>query len=292
MVIIGALEKPPDPVIKRIDPLNGYQVVNEMNYNDFFSDKLGGQVNAETMNGALINTIIPFVHPDTGQDVHLVTTWTTHPNVKYPEEDFFGYAYFMVRYPDGSYDWGCVSVPDDIVNGVALQGIRTIAQSPWEPDTYYFGGYAKTTVALGDTNSDTAWIYKATITDNKRPIVPTIIGPESGKIGEEYSYVIASTDPNDDSVYYFIDWGDGETEDWIGPFASGEDIVINHTWTKKGRYDLYVMAKDTNDAGSYWSQIEFTLSKSKPFNFEYTIFPPLFVEFWSIIVDKIKDLFV
>jgi hypothetical protein len=37
---------------------------------------------------------------------------------------------------------------------------------------------------------------------------------------------------------------------------------------------------------------KFTLSKSKPFNFDYTIFPPFFVEFWSIIVDKIKDLFV
>jgi hypothetical protein len=289
IVIIGALEKPPEPMIKRIDPSNGYDVVDEVNYNDFFSDKLGGEVNTETMNGAIINTLLPFVHPDTYKDVHLVTTWVMHPNIVFHEKDFFGYAYYMVRYSDGTYDWGCVSDPEDIVNGIPLQGLRTIAQSPWDSQTYYFGGYAKTTADLGDTNSDTAWMYKATLTDNKRPMVPTIVGPDSDKNGEECTYVISSIDPNGDNLYYFIDWGDGETEGWIGPFASGEEIVINHTWNKKGMYDLCVMVKDTNDAGSYWSQIEVSMSKVKTLNFDDTIFYRLFIDFWSIVVDKMKE---
>jgi len=292
MVIIGALEKPPEPVIKRIDPLLDYQVVDEVNYNDFFSDKLGGEVNTETMNGAIINTLIPFIHPDTGKDVHLVTTWVMHPNIEFPEKDLFGYAYYMVRYPNATYNWGCVSVPEDIVYGIPLQGLRTIAQSPWDSETYYFGGYAKTRADLGDTNSDTAWIYKATLTDNKRPMAPLIVGPDHAKKGEECSYVISSIDPNDDNLYYFIDWGDEETSGWLGPYSSGKEIVINHSWNKNGWYNLYVMAKDENNAGSYWSQIEVSMSKGKPFNFDNTFFYRFFIDFWSIDVDEKKEAFV
>jgi len=55
---------------------------------------------------------------------------------------------------------------------------------------------------------------------NQPPNAPMITGPAEGVVGEEYEYTCVSTDPEDDDVYYYIDWGDGNVEDWIGPYAS------------------------------------------------------------------------
>ena len=50
------------------------------------------------------------------------------------------------------------------------------------------------------------------------PSAPQISGPASGKTGEEYDYTFMSIDPTDDDVFYYIVWGDGEVEEWIGPY--------------------------------------------------------------------------
>ncbi len=33
--------------------------------------------------------------------------------------------------------------------------------------------------------------------------------------------------------YYYIGWGDGELEKWLGPHDSGKEITINHIWGEK-----------------------------------------------------------
>ena len=44
---------------------------------------------------------------------------------------------------------------------------------------------------------------------NNPPEKPKIDGKTSGKVGNSYSYVFTSIDPDGDQVSYFIDWGDG-----------------------------------------------------------------------------------
>lgn len=39
-------------------------------------------------------------------------------------------------------------------------------------------------------------------------------------------------------------WGDGTSDKWSGPYASGEEVTFNHTYIKKGRIFINAKAKD------------------------------------------------
>ncbi|MDH7518099.1 MAG: M28 family peptidase [Candidatus Thermoplasmatota archaeon] len=86
------------------------------------------------------------------------------------------------------------------------------------------------------------------------PAVPTITGPINGVINQEYTYTVVTTDPDDDDVYYYIDWGDGTNSGWLGPYTSGAPIQSSHTWLGLGSYQVRVKAKDINAAQSTWSE--------------------------------------
>jgi hypothetical protein len=88
---------------------------------------------------------------------------------------------------------------------------------------------------------------------NNAPEVPEIDGPTSGVPGEEYGYTINTTDPNGEQVYYKIDWGDGTCSGWLGPYASGDETVVNHTWERKATYKIRAKAKDVNGYQTAWS---------------------------------------
>ena len=98
---------------------------------------------------------------------------------------------------------------------------------------------------------------------NNPPNAPDIAGPASGKAGTEYDYTFISTDPNGNQVYYYIEWGDDATEEWIGPYESGEEIIKSHTWDEQGAYTIRAKTKDIYDAESEWSYLEITMPKNK-----------------------------
>jgi hypothetical protein len=90
---------------------------------------------------------------------------------------------------------------------------------------------------------------------NDPPFEPTIDGPTRGVAGIELNYTINAEDPDGNDVYYFIDWDDGNAEEWIGPYSSGADVSISHTWEDKGNYEIKVKAKDTYDDESDWTEL-------------------------------------
>ena len=104
------------------------------------------------------------------------------------------------------------------------------------------------------------------------PSKPDIDGPTSGQPGIEYTYTFYSNDyfPEDDQVYYYVDWGDGTNTGWIGPFEPGEIVTRSHIWNTEDTYNIRVKAKDSYDAESE----EASLSVSVPKNKRY-IFPIL-----------------
>jgi len=75
---------------------------------------------------------------------------------------------------------------------------------------------------------DDVKIYSQT---NNPPSAPYVTGPNNGKIGVEYNWTFVSTDPDEDNITYYIDWADecGGAE-WYGPYPSGEEINIAHTY--------------------------------------------------------------
>ena len=94
------------------------------------------------------------------------------------------------------------------------------------------------------------------------PSKPSITGSNLGKTGEEYEYSIFSTDPEDDSIVFHINWGDN-TEEKYGPYLSGETVKINHKWLKKGSYVITVKARDTHGADSELTTYNVTMMKNK-----------------------------
>ena len=80
------------------------------------------------------------------------------------------------------------------------------------------------------------------------PAAPS--GPTSGKPGMEYTYQSNTTDPEQNVLYYWFDWGDNTSSGWLGPYESGQMVSANHTWSEKDTYWIKVKAKnDPNGDG-------------------------------------------
>jgi len=99
---------------------------------------------------------------------------------------------------------------------------------------------------------------------NNNPDKPDIHGPLIGIAGEEYSWTFCSIDPDGDDLYYFIDWGDGNNTDWIGPYFSDRSIEINHTYYRDGNYTIKAKVKDIYDAESEWAYLEVKMPVNQP----------------------------
>lgn len=113
-------------------------------------------------------------------------------------------------------------------------------------DAYYVDQTAATTPAL----------------KTDPPNTPQITGPTSGKAGTEYKYTFVTTDPDSDDVYYYIEWGDDQVEEWIGTYESGESVTIGHVWEKQDTYTIRAKAKDIFDSESAWETLEVTIPRS------------------------------
>jgi hypothetical protein len=85
------------------------------------------------------------------------------------------------------------------------------------------------------------------------PYPPSINGPTDGRSWEEYEFTFTTTDPDNDDVYYYVDWGDDTNSGWMGPYQSGEEATIKNKWTSAGQYGIKARARDTNYVASDWS---------------------------------------
>ncbi len=89
---------------------------------------------------------------------------------------------------------------------------------------------------------------------NQPPEIPaTPLGQTEGEPDVEYTFTTSTTDPDEDDVYYMFDWGNGEFSEWLGPYASGDEIEASYTWIEEGTYDIKVKAKDTLDQETEYS---------------------------------------
>jgi hypothetical protein len=104
--------------------------------------------------------------------------------------------------------------------------------------------------------------YTFTTNVNQPPNPPTITGPVKAKIKIATAYNFTTTDPNNDNVYYFIDWGDHTNSSWIGPYPTGNEITQSHTWSTKGSYTIKAKAKDIYGNESDWGTLKISMPTS------------------------------
>jgi len=121
--------------------------------------------------------------------------------------------------------------------------------------------------------------------DTQPPEQPSISGPQQGKINTAHTYTLSTSDPNDDMISYYVDWGDDTTSGWIGPYTSGETISIDHEWERDGSYTIQVKAKDTYGVESPWGMLEVNMPKNRNFSqFIHSFFPTNFLQILKSIL--------
>jgi len=104
------------------------------------------------------------------------------------------------------------------------------------------------------------------------PNTPIISGPTSGKRGISIKYVFNASDPNGYQVKYIIDWGDGKTN-ITNFYHSGIDAIVNHTWYKKGTFNIKAKVENTNGFVSPEAAFEVIIPRNKAlFNIQLILF--------------------
>jgi hypothetical protein len=106
------------------------------------------------------------------------------------------------------------------------------------------------------------------IINNAHPDAPAINGPAGGRPRIKYDYVFNAVDPDGDDIYYYVEWGDGTNSGWLGPYASGEDAIVSHSWLIKGSYSIRFRAKDSNNLLSTWDTLEVSMPRTRTVSFK------------------------
>jgi len=126
------------------------------------------------------------------------------------------------------------------------------------------GDYVIKAKALDLKGAESDWSSFILRIGNQAPDAPTITGPIHGEKGEEYNYTFVTTDPEKDDIYYEIEWGDGTNITDLGPCESGEEVILNHTWTEQGAFTIRAKVKDIYGAESDWSTLRITMPLNQP----------------------------
>jgi len=115
---------------------------------------------------------------------------------------------------------------------------------------------------------------------NEKPDKPTVPdGNNNGKINQIYTYSTGSKDSDLDDIFYLFDWGDGTNSGWLGPYTSGQKCTSQHSWSKKGNYQIKVKARDSLYEESLWSD-PLSISMPKTKDLTYPIFYKIFIKFF------------
>lgn len=89
---------------------------------------------------------------------------------------------------------------------------------------------------------------------NTAPSTPIeATGISNGEVGINYSFETQSYDPENNTLWYQFDWGDGNLSSWFGPVPSGEKYNASHSWDSNGSYTVSSRCKDIWDDTSGWS---------------------------------------
>jgi hypothetical protein len=101
---------------------------------------------------------------------------------------------------------------------------------------------------------------------NPPPTDPEITGPSEGTTDVEYDFIFVSDDPDNNTIRYVVEWGDGETNE-TGYYQHGEEVTLSHSWTEMETYTIRARAYDEYDEPSKeWSEHEIVIPRSRVVN--------------------------
>jgi hypothetical protein len=159
----------------------------------------------------------------------------------------------------------------DDVNPPLTQQLSESSEECWEIpytlgkyNTYYWR--VDTYDKMGEFTEGHVWRF--TTGDNHRPTDPIIDGPLFGGANKEHEFTFVSTDPDNHTIKYEVDWDDGNV-DISDLYPNGTIVTISHKWDEDdaGKKIIKARAIDQYDFKSEnWTEFEFDVrSKSKVF---------------------------
>jgi len=137
----------------------------------------------------------------------------------------------------------------------------TLGHSWSTPDTWLIRAQAKD---RRNALSDWSRAVDVVIGLQSPPAVPRWRdGPSQGVPRKLHVFTVAADDPEEDSIRYEFDWGDGDTS--LSPWSrSGAGADAAHAWTQNGTYQLRVRAQDIWGSYSAWSEPYPFVAMSEP----------------------------
>ncbi len=189
-------------------------------------------------------------------DVHVTISGSEEP-AEEPEEDTniqpiadAGGPYYQLVNTAMTFDASASYDPDGDIVGYEWQfGDNTTATDEAPMHTYSAVGTFKVTLTIidDDDNTDIDITY-VSITEmpNDPPAQPVLTGPSSGSVTILYNYTIVSTDSENDTIQYIIDWGDETTQSTSKLLENGSLWTVSHAWAYPGIYTVTAYALDEN----------------------------------------------
>jgi uncharacterized repeat protein (TIGR02543 family) len=146
---------------------------------------------------------------------------------------------------EGSHD------NDEYGNRIIRYDWKFSADGPWTTlsaspvYTYQQAGNFTVTLRVTDDEGQTATdtTYAIIASANYPPTMPILNGPTQGTINTRYNFTVSSTDPENMTLSYTMDWGDG-TWDVMQNQASGATAGFSHIWTHPGPWILTITVSD------------------------------------------------
>ncbi|MFA5102891.1 MAG: PKD domain-containing protein [Candidatus Thermoplasmatota archaeon] len=127
-------------------------------------------------------------------------------------------------------------------------GDNSTAEAQHPTHQYHTIGTYPVQLNVTDSNGKTSHLTKqVTVIPNDPPTIPTITGPRFGRTKTPSAYALTATDPDGNQVFYVIDWGDHINREPLGPYSSGVEVPVNHSWNTPGTFQITVTAKDTHN---------------------------------------------
>jgi len=187
------------------------------------------------------------------------------PVIEGPDEGIPNQEYefsFVTNDPEEDQIWLYVDWNDGNVEdwfGPYDSGEEVILTHSWEE-----GGSYDIKAKSMDIWDDGPPSYHEMRIGNQAPDKPIISGPHDGEIDEILQYTFITNDYEKNDIELYIDWDDGQVEDWIGPFESGEHVVINHSWNEKNIYEIKAKARDSLLEGGWTDPFEVIIGNEPP----------------------------
>jgi hypothetical protein len=130
------------------------------------------------------------------------------------------------------------------------------------PNEFVIDQHIEIKVRAKDSAGASLYSFPAYMYLTNPPINLEINGPREFEVREEQKFTIIAEEPDDEELYYYVDWGDGSNSNWLGPFLSNEEHILSHTWLSKDSYLVKFKAKDRWGIESEWKSIRLTVGRT------------------------------